>query len=522
MKGMILRAGCLIALFTMTGCAALWPPEPEARDYEAERAVRDELWSRPPAPLRMTPEPEAAPVADPDPENLYTFVANELPVAQACRLFGKAYNLNMVVEPDVSGTVSVDLQDLPFAEVMESLLGANGYFWERRGNIVYVRSWETRIFTIDYIRLVRSGQGSSMAQVSSSAQVGGAGGAAGGLGGGGAIGGGGGAVGGGADGGAAGAISIMQSDSVDFWVELEGQLEKLVSEDGRLVINRLAGTVQVTDAHPRVEEIASFIEQLNQAIYRQVDIEVKIVEVELNNDEALGVDWSRLVRDGDGEFLDGSLSTIIVSPAGGLDALSGTANLTFSDIDGGLNRITAVVEALQEQGKVDIVSQPHIRTLNNQSALIKVGTDRTFFRREQSTGTTAAGAQTFATDVPQVVTEGIVLSITPQVSKAGWITLDVSPVVTRVSSVSEVLDDNGVVQSTAPNLDISQTSSLVRARSGETIVIGGLIQSQETEARRSVPVLSRIPLLGRLFRSNYTIETRKELILMVTPRLIST
>lgn len=505
----IFAATALMALLFTTGCMTVPPNEP--RDYAAERAVRDQLWSRPPAPDVVAPEPEPEPVADADPEPLYTFAADNLPIAQACRLFGKAYDVNMVIEPEVSGSVTVDLSDLPFAEVMESMLGANGYFWERRGNIVYVRAWETRVFTIDYIRLVRTGQGSSQAQVSSNAQVGG--GAQGGLGGGGG--------GAGGAGGQAGSISIEQSDSVDFWLELEEQLATLVSEEGRFVVNRLAGTVQVTDRHRRVREVASFIDQLNQAIYRQVDIEVKIVEVTLTDDQSLGVDWSRMVSQGDGEFVDGNLSTIILSPAGGVDALGSTGSLTFSDIDQGLNRITAVVEALQEQGKVDIVSQPHVRTLNNQSALIKVGTDRTFFRREQSTGTTAAGAQTFATDVPQVVTEGIVLSITPQISERGLITLDVSPVVTRVSSVSEVLDANGIVQSAAPNLDISQTSSLVRARSGETIVIGGLIQSQQTEARRSVPVLSKIPLIGRLFQSRYTVETRKELILMMTPRLVS-
>ena len=504
----------LVLAVGINGCATV-PPEP--RDYSAERAVRDELWSRPPAPVPAPVAPVVEPVADPDPEPLYSFVADDLPIAQACRLFGKAYDLNMVIEPDVTGSVSVDLTDLPFAEVMESMLGANGYFWERRGNIVYVRSRETRVFTIDYIRLVRTGAGSSQAQVSSSAQVGGGGGGLGGAGGVGGAGGG----GAGGDGGAAGAISIQQTDTVDFWLELEAQLEKLVSEEGRLVVNRLSGTVQVTDQHRRVREIGSFIDELNKAIYRQVDIEVKIVEVTLNEDEALGVDWSRLVTNGDGEFVNGNLSTIILSPAGGLDALPASGRVSFSEIEDGLNRITAVVEALQEQGKVDIVSQPHIRTLNNQAALIKVGTDRTFFRKEQSTATTTAGAQTFATDIPQVVTEGIVLSITPQVSESGWITLDVSPVVTRVSSVSEVLDDNGNVQSAAPNLDISQTSSLVRARSGETVVIGGLIQSQQTEARRAVPFLSKIPLLGGLFRSNYTIEARKELIVMLTPRLVS-
>ena len=153
--------------------------------------------------------------------------------------------------------------------------------------------------------------------------------------------------------------------------------------------------------------------------------------------------------------------------------------------------------------------------------MIKVGTDRTFFRKEQLTDSTNAGSQTFSTDVPQVVTEGIVLSLTPQVSANGWITLDVSPVVTRVSSVSEVLDDNGNVQSTAPNLDISQASSLVRARSGETIAIGGLIQTQQSDTVRSVPGLGAIPGIGKLFSSTYRSEARKELIMLMTPRIVS-
>ncbi|MFK8015207.1 MAG: type II secretion system protein GspD, partial [Gammaproteobacteria bacterium] len=269
------------------------------------------------------------------------------------------------------------------------------------------------------------------------------------------------------------------------------------------------------------QEVASFIEQLNEAIYRQVDIEVKIVEVELNDDASLGVDWSRFVQNGDGEFIDGSFSTLVLNPAGGLTALPAAATLSYSNIENGLNQISAVLTALKEQGEVRIVSQPHIRTLNNQSALIKVGTDRTFFRKEQLTDATNAGSQTFTTDVPQVVTEGIVLSITPQISGNGWITMDVSPVVTRVSSVSEVVDDNGNVQSTAPNLDISQASSLVRARDGHTIVIGGLIQNQQIETRRGVPGLSGMPFLGKLFSSNYTAESRKELIMLLTPRLIA-
>ncbi len=490
-RSTLVAAVCVI----IAGCAH--DPKPPA-DVSDDRAIRDRIRSQTHVPQQAIAQDKAV-VEQVAPESgkLFSFVARDLPIGQACRLFGKTYDLNIVVDKDVTGTVSVDLLDLPFSEVMESLLGANGYYWERRGNIVYVKSWETRTFAIDYIRLVRSGSGSSQAQVSSSAD---------------------------SDGGddkTAGTMMIQQADKVDFWSELEEQLKTLISEKGRLLVNRLSGTIQVTDQHQRVEELASFIEQLNGAIYRQVDIDVRIVEVALNDDSSLGIDWSRMVRSGDGEFVGGNLSTIIVSPAGGQPALPPTVGLAYSNIENGLNSITGVLEALQEHGDVTIVSQPHIRTLNNQSALIKVGTDRTFFRKEQLTDATSAGSQTFSTDVPQVVTEGIVLSITPQISRDGWITLDVSPVVTRVSSVSEVLDDNGNVQSTAPNLDISQASSLVRARSGETIVIGGLIQDQETETIRSIPGLGSVPVVGRLFRSNYKATAKKELIMLVTPRIIS-
>ncbi|MEM1263552.1 MAG: secretin N-terminal domain-containing protein [Pseudomonadota bacterium] len=514
MMRQILRITVLACAAAMAGCASF---ESIVPDYSTEQAIRDDVWSIQPAPTVKQSRADAQPatVVEAEVEPLYSFVASDLPIEKACKLFGKAYDLNIVVERDVVGSVSVDLSDLPFAEVMESLLGANGYYWQRRGNIVYIKSWETRSFDIDYIRLIRTGSSNSQAQVSSSTAIaggaGGAAGAAGGIAAGGA----------GGDGMMAGAISIEQTDKVDFWDELESQLDELASDDGRLVVNRLSGTVQITDRHERVEEVAAYIEQVNAAIYRQVDIEVKIVEVTLNDDESLGVDWSRIVRNGDGEFVQGTLSTIVLSPAGGVVAQPPSADLTYANIQDGLNRVTAVIQALQQQGEVAVISQPHIRALNNQSALIKVGTDRTFFRKEQTSDATNAGTQTFSTDVPQVVTEGIVLSLTPQISSSGWITMDISPVVTRVSSVSEVLDDNGNVQSTAPNLDISQASSLIRARNGDTIVIGGLIQRQQTETRRRVPWLGRIPLIGRLFSSTYTTDVRKELIMLVTPRIIN-
>ena len=502
---------CLGAIALLTGCATTEDDGPSAAGIAVAASVPPEVTAPRLALTDRISWPDTAPVIPAQTrEQLYTFAADELPLRSALELFGEAYDLNMVIDEEIAGAVNVDFSDLPFAQAMAALLDSKGYYFTRDGSLIHVRSTETRTFTIDYIRLIRSGSGSSKAQVNSGIDSGSSGSSASGTG-----------SGSGGD-GMAGAITIEQVDKVDFWDELETQLEALVSEEGRLVVNRLAGMVQITDQHRRVNEVARFVDRVNESIYRQVDIEVKIVEVALAEDYAFGIDWSRLVREtSTGGNWDFNINNTVNSPAGGIVPLSSALNLVFSDIGSdGANRLTAVITALEEQGDVQVVSQPRIRTLNNQSALIKVGTDRTFFRREQLTDSTSAGSQVFSTDVPQVVTEGVVLALTPQISLDGWITMDVSPVVTRVSSVTEVTDEAGNVVSSAPNLDVSQASSLVRTKSGNTIVIGGLIQDLTSDTDRGILGLAGLPGVGGLFKGQYKATERRELVMFVTPRLV--
>lgn len=442
-------------------------------------------------------------------EQLYSFFAREYPVDQVLALFARAYKLNIVVDREVSGVINVEFHDLPFDQAMEAILGSLGYFWERDGALVRVRSEVTRTFTVDYIRLVRSGVSNSEAQVSTGStgsSTGGSGDAS------------------SSEGGTSGGgMSVSQQGAVPFWDELEGQLRALLSATARLVVNRTAGTVMVTDQFRRVQDVGRFLGDVNTAVQRQVDIEVRIVEVALNDDFALGIDWQRLMSEfRDGLNVDFNVSTTVNQPAGGITPAPSVFSLGVFDIaaDGAL-RLSSVIDALKQQGKVKVVSQPHIRTLNNQAGMIKVGTDRTFFRREQTTDTTSAGSTILSSDIPQVVTEGIVLGITPQISSDGWIMIDVYPVITRVSSITQVIGPDGEVQSAAPNLDIRQSTSLVRARSGETIVIGGLIQDLSSDTERAVPGLSSIPGLGRLFKGIYQASGKQELVVFLTPRLIT-
>lgn len=500
------RSTLLLMSFWLAGCVALSSPE---NDHFPRYQGEAETPSVTTAPVELAlsdrlslPEPDLG-LASRESEALYSFVIKNMEVDRALRLFSRAYGLNVVVAEDVVGVIDVEFYDLPLHQAMSLMLGSMDYYWLKEDGIIKVRSQETRQFSIDYLRLIRSGSGTATAKVSSGSSEGG--------------GEGGGGGGGGDD---ASSIVIGHSDEVDFWQELQGEIEALLSDDGRVVLNRLSGTVVVSDQHRYVAAIGNYLDQMQRSIHRQVDIRVRILEVRLDDNSALGVNWSRIADAVDtSDAVDLLIDGTIGSPAGGFDRADNTFTLQYFDQDSG-NNLSALVDALKEQGDVEIVSQPHVRSMNNQTSLIKVGTDRTFFRREQSTDSTSAGSLTTATDIPQVVTEGVVLSITPQIADNGWIMMDVSPVVTRVSSVSTVTNDNGVIQSSAPNLDIAQVTSLVRARSGETVVIGGLIQTQSSVTQRSIPGTNWMGPLKNLAGGTYDAQVKSELVMVLTPVIV--
>ena len=452
-------------------------------------------------------------------EQLYSFFARDFPIDQVLALFARAYKLNIVVDKDVTGSINVEFHDLPFEQAMEAMLGSLGFHWERDGGLVRVRAMATRTFTVDYIRVVRMGeaQASSSSNSSATSTAGGGTSTSGSSGGGANAGS---SSGGNSQGG--GSVSVSQQGSVPFWDELEVQLRSMLSPNARIVINRTAGTIMVTDQMRRVRDVGRYLGDVNEAVQRQVDIEVRIVEVSLNDDFALGIDWQRAMSQfHSGWQVDVNASTIVKQPAGGVTPVANVFSLGVLDVaTSGAIRLSSIIDALKQQGDVRVVSQPHIRTLNNQAGMIKVGTDRTFFRREQVTDTSSAGSTISSSDVPQVVTEGIVLGLTPQISNDGMIMIDVYPVITRVSSVTQVIGAGGQVQSTAPNLDIRQSTSLVRAQSGETIVIGGLIQDQTSDTTRAVPGLGDIPAIGNLFKGRYNQHAKQELVIFLTPKLV--
>lgn len=457
---------------------------------------------------------------------LYSFRAENLDIKTALALFARANDLNIVPDLNVTGQVTLDVQKLSLERMLQALLEANDYAWTVQEGLIRVHATQTRTFIIDYLRMVRTGIGSSSATLSSGAsggQGGGGGGQGGGGqgGGGGGAGGGGGGQGGGGQGGGGGgsisgsAVNLKQDNPVDFWKELDEELAKLVSEQGKanLAVNKTAGIIEVTDRPSVLKRIDRYLSSLNGIVHRQVEIEAKLYDVTLRDQFQFGIDWQRLAVAFGGAFTMGG-NMIYTTPANGV-----VPNPTSGIIGNFSNAKTDVtIKALQEQGDVEVISQPRLRVLNNQTALIKVGTDTPFFSKSVSYINSGGlgGTTAIEQDEYQLVTIGTILSITPQISSNNVITLDVSPVITSLANTR--VSPTGTT--TAPEIDIKQASSIIRLMDGQTVVLGGLIQTSSVKNSRKVPLVSDIPWLGQLFTGRLNLKEKRELVIFLTPRIV--
>lgn len=434
------------------------------------------------------------------------------PLPAALRALGRATQTSILTEPDVTGEITVEVRAGSLRSALTALTGPAGYFFEEDGDAVIVRKRKTVLYAIDYPQLARSGSGSA------SITLGGTGGntangtnqvttqqnllAANQTN----------ANGTGTD---ATQVSISQENPNTFWSGIEGELRAMLREGDTLVLNRFSGIAQITAPLARHEAIRSFISLVNTRISRQVEIEARLVEVTLRDEQKLGIDWEQAVTSTGGINFSGSAPLNVAGVGGALlSADTFTANL-------GLGKATAVIQALKQQGEVNTVAQPRLRALNNQTAFIKVGEDRPFFRLQQSTtyqqtGTTVPYNQTQETFSVSTITIGTILAVTPQIDNDGVITLDVLPAITRLQAI--VTSPDG--KQTAPVTEVKQASTIVRLHDGETAIIGGLIAEDRGSTTRAIPVLGAVPVLGQAFRTKASLKNRTELVIFLTPHLV--
>ena len=474
-------------------------------------------------------------------EQRFDLVINNAPANQVLMGIVSGTRYSMLIHPDVTGSISVNLKDVTVFEALDSLRDLYGYEYKVDGSRIFIESpaIQTRVFQVNYI--VGQRRGTSDTRVTSGSVSGGSNlqgqqgqqGQQMQLG----------QQGAGGNRTALVSTSIATTSNNDFWKDLSESLNGIVgTENGRRVIVNLQSGVIVVRAMPNeVRNVEAFLRLMQVSIERQVILEAKILNVQLNDLSQSGVNWAvfgssgrntaivgnlnantQLASSGNGDLISGDLG----ASAGNLIANAATTALggpLFAVALQGAN-FAALLQFLETQGDVQVLSSPRIATINNQKAVLKVGTDEFFVTGVSSSTTASTGA---TTTVPEVTLQpffsGITLDVTPQIDKDDNIILHMHPSISQVSTVNKLVNlggTSGQLNLPLASSNVSETDSIVRTRDGRVIAIGGLMTESSISTKSKVPGLGDIKGIGAAFRQRGATNTKSELVILLKATVV--
>ncbi|HET8800385.1 MAG TPA: pilus (MSHA type) biogenesis protein MshL [Marinobacter sp.] len=419
---------------------------------------------------------------------------------------------NVVVHPEVSAVIDLRLNGVTVPEVMDIAADVYGLDIQRKGRLFQVDAnrIQTRLFPIDYLNFTRMGGSEtrvSSGQVTNSRSS---------------------DAGTGDDNTGNGdtrnlvGTTISTETASDFWQGIQNALSMMVGGGNgqQVIVNPEAGLVMVRAGANKLRLVEEYLRRTELIMQRQVILEARILEIALNQRYQQGVNWSDIqsassVIASDGlpaEFTAQSLAGQAIQTTD----IGGLFSATFRE-----GSFTALIELLGTQGNVQILSSPRISTLNNQKAVIKVGTDEFFVTDidfdENNSAITASDSTSTSVELTPFFS-GISLDVTPQISENDIITLHVHPSVSEVTDQEKVITigDQDVTLPLASST-VRETDSVIRAASGQIVVIGGLIQNTSEDKNSAVPFFSDIPLLGELFKQRNFQSRKSELVILLRP-----
>lgn len=515
--------GCLV--FTLTACQSLPSNWGEGTQQRIQSELAD---ARDTASLKNTGIPKSvskallnpitfayADATETDSEKRFDLSINNSRARDVYLGLVKDTPYSVVINKGVTDRVSLQLKNVTLDEAFEALRENYGYDYEKKNNkyIIYGNGIRTRIFNVNYINVNRKGQSSTSVSsggiTNNKTNVG-----------------------------------VTTDSETNFWLGFKESLESIIGkEDGRqVIINPQSGLVVVTASNKQLRLVERFIRNTHDAIGRQVILEAKILEVELNNAFQSGINWGKLVNAAGNAITIGQVGSGDLSNTGSVSAFAGASTSdiitqgiggTATSAFGGMFSAAiqgasfgAFIELMQAQGDVQVLSSPRVATVNNQKAVIKVGGDE-FYITGITAGTNSqdsAGGNTQENGSSvemEAFFSGIALDVTPQIDDSGNIILHLHPTVSEVAQKNKSF----VVDGKSFNLPLAtstvrETDNIVKAESGQIIVVGGLMKESTVENRSMVPLLGSIPLIGNLFKQQKITRVKKELIILVKPTVI--
>ena len=554
MMGRVLKFAYLLASALLVACAT--PPPPQMHTLTAiDEALADGIASdhstaKAPAPPSTVSNALLPPIQLnlPQQSDIDVEPRFDIKVAHAnAREFfmglvdGTPYN--MVVHPGVKGSITLDLKNVTIDEVMQTVRSVYGYDYEKSNMVyrVFPDAIRTRIFKIDYLAVKRDGTSkmrvssgevtqSALSQnnnnsnnnfnnTNSSSY---------------------------SNSGTRESVAASSIDTVsdsDFWKELRTSLEAIVGKsDGRgVVVSPQSGVIVVRALPSELRAVANFLKDTQEVMHRQVLLEAKVIEVTLGDGFQSGINWSALGHSGNSEALVSQTGGGTIFDNGTSDIAGNTGNLnpgapspvdsTVTSAFGGIFSATlkinqsfaAFIELMKTQGNVQILSSPQVSTMNNQKAVIKVGTDQ-FYVTNVTTNTnynaTTADTQNNVELTPFF--SGVALDVIPQISADDQITLHIHPTVVHVSQQVTNISVSGTQTLSVPLAvsKVRETDTVIRARDGQVVILGGLMTSDSSNNAAIVPFLGDLPLIGNLFRQQKKSSTKTELVILLKPTVI--
>ncbi len=401
----------------------------------------------------------------------------------------------------------INIKDMALNEIFDVLVVSKGLGFDYNRNVLKISGLMTKTFKIDYVTTSREGKSST--DISLTGDAGGEGGS-------------------GNTSSLSTGATITSNDKFSFWDTIEKELNSIMNVSTDVfkseapIINKEAGLVTVSGTQTQLKRIETYIETLMDRLHKQVMIDVKILSVNLDNSKQTGVNWNELYKLQNIKVGYESVNTSNVDTYGESSITdiikNGVYHANLLRLSGSTS-VTDVVKFLRTQGDVTSVSNPKVVTLSNQPAVFSSG-DQLYYKLSSSSrqSGTAAATETYNNEVVESVFAGILLDITPQITDDGEVILKINPSISSVKS--EIVADDGV-RRLPPDLMKKQISSVVKLRDGEKIVLGGLISSRKGKGHYKVPILGNIPLLGYAFKQDTVTEIREELVIIITPYILS-
>ena len=527
MKHNSLTPLALILALMVQGCVTYQHPQPaeakEALKSAGQQAAQElEIPADVQADL-LPPDPLTTPLATSVVERRFRVSAKEVPAAEFFASLMKDGRYSVAVHPGVEGMITLELKNVTLPEVLDTVASMYGYDIRREGTVfhVYPAGLRTESFSVNYLMMTRDGMSrtsvttggiteqqdnngsfstgnsdtstnnnTSSNNHSSSTTVNG--------------------------------TRIETGNRSDFWKELELALQHLVGkEPGRAVIlNPQAGLVTVKAMPDELKAVREFLSQSEQHLKRQVILEAKIVEVRLNEGYQQGIQWNNLTAGWNGKGVTaGSLVALPQVTNSTAVALGGGAAFTVTD-----GNFSTVVNLLKTQGDVNTLSSPRVTATNNQKAVIKVGSDEYFVTGLSSTVTsTNSSTSTYPSLDLTPFFSGIALDVTPQIDEQNNVLLHIHPAVIDVTEQQKTIEVSGNNPISLPMAysQIRESDTVVQAKSGDVIVIGGLMRTNKEEEVSKVPWLGDIPWFGEAFTNRSTSNVKTELVIMLKPQVVN-